>query len=796
MKHVVTKVDNLDDKLEEFREVFKRSATVLPSETAVQQEIPLKPEIFHGRDDLVNEISQLLVKEETSRVCILGPGGMGKTSVSLAVVESPLVQEHFPDGNIIWVPCIGATSSALFLETLYVQLHISGDNQVTLGKIISELSTSQDPRLVILDNFESPLNESGGAQKQVEDTLRRLVQLDHIAILVTMRGNHSPCHHAIKWQSKYIEPTDEKSSLRIFQEINPRSKDDPDLSRILTVLGHMPFAVTLMANLAEEGRSTAKELLDAWSESGPDILSENPEQSMNRSIGLSVDSDLVKRNPNAGLLLATLALLPAGTTKDNLRWWAPTLQTSMIPSAIATLSKAGLLVENKQQDSNSPVLFVIPVVQSFMRQHERTADEVQRQILSSCCQYVLDHGCRYDDPAFSHKSKALTAEDTNIQSILLRPTTQHTDSSEKIQEALIAFCWYRCDTVPSLEIVNFTVTVAKASRINLYLASALWCLGRTCYQLGEYRLSYDHLQKAYQLFDNLSLGDLKLQRLGGQCGIDLVRVTCISVSDMNEAVSLALNVETKCASLSDDLIHAQSVMYVGRALHGAKRPEEALSYLERAKTMLQAVGNAPSLATACQIISRLHYDAKRLPEALDALKEAWKQTEKNGSPYFQAIISLEYGMMLFSADEDAEAWKYVEISLTKATHVGNRPKIAQSLEYMGYGYLRRSDYRNAYAAYEAAAQKYLGIGDDWASWLVKNCEDNMSRIKQKQTNPRVVVGFIRPSYDFRESPFYPPGSIPASDLPSTLLGANNSALAKIDAKLSLQLADSRILPEL
>jgi hypothetical protein len=51
-----------------------------------------------------------------------------------------------------------------------------------------------------------------------------------------------------------------------------------------------------MAKLGMDRKSTAKELLDAWLEY---ILSDNfkPEQSMNRSISLSVENDLVKRNP-------------------------------------------------------------------------------------------------------------------------------------------------------------------------------------------------------------------------------------------------------------------------------------------------------------------------------------------------------------------------------------------------------------------------------------------------------------------------------------------------------------------
>lgn len=127
----------------------KRSVMPQSLDTVVRQHIPMKPEVFHGRDDLVKEIAQFLLQEETSRVCILGPGGMGKTSVSLAVVESPLIQDRFPPCNRIWVPCIEATSPTLLLEILYIQLRVPGDREVTLERIISELDASKDPRLIL-----------------------------------------------------------------------------------------------------------------------------------------------------------------------------------------------------------------------------------------------------------------------------------------------------------------------------------------------------------------------------------------------------------------------------------------------------------------------------------------------------------------------------------------------------------------------------------------------------------------------------------------------------------------------
>lgn len=90
-----------------------------------------------------------------------------------------------------------------------IRLQVPGDKQVTVEKIISELDTSPRPRLILRDNFETPLQCAGGTQKQVEkkqvenNILRRLARLRHVVVLVTMRGRYPPCGEAIKWQSRH-----------------------------------------------------------------------------------------------------------------------------------------------------------------------------------------------------------------------------------------------------------------------------------------------------------------------------------------------------------------------------------------------------------------------------------------------------------------------------------------------------------------------------------------------------------------------------------------------------------------
>jgi len=166
-----------------------------------------------------------------------------------------------------------------------------------------------------------------------------------------------------------------------------------------------------------------------------------------------------------------------------------------------------------------------------------------------------------------------------------------------------------------------------------------------------------------------------------------------------------------------------------------------LRHLERAKLM-RIDYYLPDIYNS---IALVHYHENRLPEALDAAKEAWKLSESGSSLSAQAQTSFLFGSILFSADRDTEAWKYMEISLSKYLELGNRRDSAATLEYMGYGYLRRRDYLNAYGAYEAAAENYLGTVDEEPDYTT--CKENMAKIKDMQKNPELNVGFIRPRTD-------------------------------------------------
>ena len=104
--------------------------------------MPPKLEIFYGRDDYVEcAVETVVANPEGARLTIQGPGGMGKTSVSSAIIHDTRVSRLFGT-RCYWIPCELATSIILFLELIARSLEISSTSSDRLKDITSTLKQS------------------------------------------------------------------------------------------------------------------------------------------------------------------------------------------------------------------------------------------------------------------------------------------------------------------------------------------------------------------------------------------------------------------------------------------------------------------------------------------------------------------------------------------------------------------------------------------------------------------------------------------------------------------------------
>ena len=111
---------------------FWRRPSGWPPSDVVQQ-MPLKPAVFYGQDLVIEEITQLLIKEDECRVCILGAGGMNRLQFQWALSNSLSSRHGFFQKTLSEFLAFEAASADHPLEILCSSLGCLAVTAATLG---------------------------------------------------------------------------------------------------------------------------------------------------------------------------------------------------------------------------------------------------------------------------------------------------------------------------------------------------------------------------------------------------------------------------------------------------------------------------------------------------------------------------------------------------------------------------------------------------------------------------------------------------------------------------------------
>ncbi|KAF7352174.1 ATPase-AAA-core domain-containing protein [Mycena venus] len=267
--------------------------------------IPSQPKIFHGRDSELQEIAKML-QCQSPRIAILGPGGMGKTSLARAVLHHPEVIGKYE--HRLFVSCESAITAIDLVASIGAYLDLKPGSDLT-QPVIRSLSAKVAP-LLILDNLEStwePLTSRGG----VEELLSLLADIPHLALLITMRGAEHPAK--VRWTRPFLPPLKPLSDAAAQQTFLDIADDDNDeMKKLLEFTGNMPLVVDLMAHLVVcDG---AASVLARWETEKTSVLSDGYDRRSNldASINMSLLSPRFTSLPGAMDLLRLLSILPDG----------------------------------------------------------------------------------------------------------------------------------------------------------------------------------------------------------------------------------------------------------------------------------------------------------------------------------------------------------------------------------------------------------------------------------------------------------------------------------------------------
>ncbi|KAJ6533804.1 hypothetical protein DFH09DRAFT_1406410 [Mycena vulgaris] len=237
-------------------------------------------QIFHGREVELNHLVGILMSEP-ARAAVMGPGGMGKTTLAMAALHDAAIAEKYAIRHFI--SCESANTSADVVSTIGSHLGMEPSRQLS-KEIVQHFLECDVPTL---------------------------------ALLITMRGAERPAK--IKWNRPFLpplEPLPLSASRQIFSEVadEPTIEEESTLDELLDLSGSLPLAVSLMANIVSfEGYGAT---LSRWRVENTTLLSDGHDKSSNleKSILLSLGSPRISSSPHARELLSLLSLLPDGIT--------------------------------------------------------------------------------------------------------------------------------------------------------------------------------------------------------------------------------------------------------------------------------------------------------------------------------------------------------------------------------------------------------------------------------------------------------------------------------------------------
>ncbi|EPQ54099.1 TPR-like protein [Gloeophyllum trabeum ATCC 11539] len=680
---------------------------------------PPMPSAFHGREREVSEAVQMILSswsQPQSNLAILGPGGMGKTSLALAVLHHQDIKDAFGE-QIYFVPCDSAASADLLVSHIITVFPIyKGDGEDILTSL--DIFLRGVPRLLLaLDNFETPYQE--GNSQGVGEVLRRIVAVPQVTVMITMRGDFAPVE-ALWCQLLKLEPLSMAASKKIFFHFNQKCEDIQALDSLLDGLDRIPLAVTLVSHLAQS--ESVESLIVQWEEMKTSLLQHGAADEKNNNLEVSIDlslkSKIIQKATSAIDLLALISYLPDGILALSKQQQQQSLQDMVSHmegryEGLKALKAVGLV-----QESGGSINTLSPIRHYVLKKYP--LHQIHREALEK---YYITLISKYDPKNPNGIDSHLMSESGNIIALVKQATQRQGGLSSELLHAAYEMSWFLFHHKPTTELLDLIIPMSMSLDDRVFQADCQRLAGLIL------RFTYNYTKAQVQAYAAMNrLNTLRLEKLQKareefqQVGDRYGQAQCLqSIGDIlwmqdeyPEAVEKLQEAREEFQQIGDRSGQVQCLQTLGDILWVQGEYSEAVERLQQAKGQFQQIGDSLGQAQCLRSLGNIMWMQSEYCEAVEKLQQAKEQFQQIGDRLGQAQCLQSLGDILKMQEEYPVAVEKLQQAREQFQQVGDRLGQAQCLRSLGDILWMQGGYPESVKMLEQARAEFRQIGDKLA----------------------------------------------------------------------------------